>query len=609
MASYFLLDVIAELRSPTNPSDFIVETDIERLEQWAQGLCRRIQAPKVNAPAVCLLDTGVANGHPLVSPGLDNQDMHSYLSEWGVGDDDGHGTEMAGLSLYGDMFGLIPINGSIELLHRLESVKIMPYQVDNDPKLYGAITRDAIAQAEQAAAFRKRAACLAVTARENKNNGLPSSWSAAIDQIISGATEEDKPRRILCVSAGNVDTITHNIAEDYPNINDTDPIHDPGQSWNALTIGAFTNKTYIDPEDLPNWWPLAKKGALGPRTTTSLPWDKQWPTKPDIVLEGGNLGVDPATNSAQDHPDSLRLLTTRSAYQFQNQLTTSGDTSGSTALASRMAAIIYAHYPDFWPETIRGLLVQSASWTEEMLGGRDAVSISRKDIATIMRRCGYGVPNLDEALFSANNSLTLIAQDELQPFEKVDSRINTKELHLHTLPWPKEVLEDLSSEEVELRVTLSYYVEPNPGSRTFSRKHQYASHGLRFEVKSPTETADNFEMRLNQMARQDSDTFTSTSDTDKWIIGPNNRSHGSIHSDIWRGTAAELANKSAIAIYPVGGWWKENRSERFNDRARYALIVTLRTPRVETDIYSPVLNQVETPISIPIEISDQTLES
>jgi len=38
-----------------------------------------------------------------------------------------------------------------------------------------------------------------------------------------------------------------------------------------------------------------------------------------------------------------------------------------------------------------------------------------------------------------------------------------------------------------------------------------------------------------------------------WVDGSNTREKGSIHSDIWKGTADELANSNLIAIHPTIG--------------------------------------------------------
>jgi hypothetical protein len=67
-------------------------------------------------------------------------------------------------------------------------------------------------------------------------------------------------------------------------------------------------------------------------------------------------------------------------------------------------------------------------------------------------------------------------------------------------------------------------------------------------------------------------------------------------SDYWTGTAAELARRDAIAVYPVGGWWKEKPSlERYDRNVRYALIVSINASAGDIDIYTPILNAVTIP--------------
>ena len=75
----------------------------------------------------------------------------------------------------------------------------------------------------------------------------------------------------------------------------------------------------------------------------------------------------------------------------------------------------------------------------------------------LLRVCGYGVPNLSRALYSVANSVTLISQAKLQPFDKRDSRYVSKEMHLYSLPWPRDVLASLGEADATMRVTLSYF--------------------------------------------------------------------------------------------------------------------------------------------------------
>ena len=69
-----------------------------------------------------------------------------------------------------------------------------------------------------------------------------------------------------------------------------------------------------------------------------------------------------------------------------------------------------------------------------------------------------GVPDLGRARRSAIGFTTMVIQDEIQPFAFGSSKNSSKEMHIHDLPIPREVLEDLGGTQVRLRVTLSYFI-------------------------------------------------------------------------------------------------------------------------------------------------------
>ncbi len=217
------------------------------------------------------------------------------------------------------------------------------------------------------------------------------------------------------------------VAVNYPDHNHTHGVEDPAQSWNAVSVGAFTEKTTIHSGEYRDWKPVANAGQLSPASRTSIVWeDRSWPIKPDIVMEGGNLAIDPTTGNA-DYLDDLMLLTTRTSPTGA-LLTTTGDTSSATALAARYAAIIWSRYPNLSPESVRGLLVHSARWTAPMLS-----EFPPEQRHNRLRVYGYGVPQLDHAIWSARNNATLVIQDSLQPFDQeIDAegqkRIKTKDM-------------------------------------------------------------------------------------------------------------------------------------------------------------------------------------
>lgn len=227
---------------------------------------------------------------------------------------------------------------------------------------------------------------------------------------------------------------------------------------------------------------------------------------------------------------------------------------------------------------------------------------TRQDYARLLRICGYGVPNLERALYCASNSLTLISQAELQPFDKDDNRYVTRDMHLYNLPWPSDVLSGLGATQVKMRITLSYFVEPGPGEIGWDNRYRYPSHALRFAVNGPGESESEFVQRVNRQARDDGEHPGTEGPRDKWVIG-DARNVGSIHSDIWEGTAADLATSNMIAIYPAVGWWRErNHLRRWNKRCRYVLILSIHTPEQEVDIYTPVAIQVGIAVPIPIKL-------
>ena len=163
-----------------------------------------------------------------------------------------------------------------------------------------------------------------------------------------------------------------------------------------------------------------------------------------------------------------------------------------------------------------------------------------------------------------------------------------------------DVLRELGDTEVRMRVTLSYFVEPNPGERGWTTKFRYQSHGLRFSVKRSYESQEQFRQRCNLRARDEEAGYQGdVGESGRWELGERLQSLGSLHSDTWIGTAAELAERGAIAVYPVVGWWKTRPNlERWGNDARYALVVTIRTPEQEMDIYAPVLTEIQTAIEV-----------
>jgi hypothetical protein len=605
-----VLNDLAELRRAKVGAAKFDGAAVAEQAGWVDDLRNRTTPCAADAPAVCVLDTGVTRAHPLLEMVIGPADATSVDPAWGSHDNGGgqsnmgHGTEMSGLAAYGDLAAALQIAGPITLRHCVESVKILPPVGANSPDLYGAITSQAVSRPEITAPDRKRAFSLAVTSTDGRDRGEPTSWSAAIDALAVGRSFDpttkgleyldggEGTRRLFIVSAGNV------TAPEVAHLDrsDVEAVHDPAHAWNALSVGACTEKANLG-QGWNGWSPIAAPGDLSPWSTTSVSFREVWPIKPDVVFEGGNVAHD-GNGNLEDGVGDLCLLSTH--YQPANRLfVLTRATSAATAQVARMTALVLAEYPDFWPETVRGLIVHSARWTKAMethLRGAGG----KRGRAKLVRRYGFGVPSLARALRSANDALTLVGQATIHPFAK--GKMN--EMHVHELPWPKDVLEQLGPTPVNLRVTLSYFVEPNPGRRGWKKRHRYASHGLRFDVKTATETIEEFRKRLNEKALDEEEERPATgSDSSEWYLGEQTRNRGSIHSDVWVGTAADLAARGVIGVYPVSGWWKDQpKRDRSALGARYSLTVSIETDAEGADIWTPVAQQIGVPaVEVSIE--------
>ena len=593
---------VTELRRPIFV-DTIEDLEVDEQHEYVGDLATRIVAAHDEAPAVCLLDTGVRRTHTLIEQSLATGDLHSVVGP-PEGDVDGHGTKMAGLALFGPLDTPLTDTQQIQLMHRLESVKYLHDKpgIKHAPESYGVVTAEAVALPEIANS-RRRVYSMPITSPADRP-GEPSLWSAAVDALAAGTDigrsdgsidllgpPNDEAKRLVIVSAGNTD---RPYAVDYVAKCDLSPIEDPAQAWNALVVGASTElvEKPTDPT-FAGWATVAEAGEISPHSRTGvIAGGDQWPIKPDICMEGGNVLTDGAGEFAGNQA-VVSLLTT--AAGDDSALGSANATSAATAQASRLAARAMATYPDYWPETIRGLLTHSAEWTTPM---RNAVlaETGKKKRRQLLRRYGWGVPDDASVQSSARNAVTMVIQDSFVPFTGDEHKM--RQFRLHELPWPRVDLEALGEADVELRVTLSYFVEPSASRRGWRRRYSYASHGLRFELRAPNETTADFVRRVNREAATEEDGAARSSiAADSWTVGPDQRNKGSLHQDIWSGHGAELATTGVIAVHAVGGWWKNNRRKDRQDLlVRYALLVSLRTPAQDVDIYTPIATEIGVPV-------------
>lgn len=567
----FSLDYVEAIRCYYSPNGLLANDEEQR--DWADLIQDDVVLNVNDNPVIVgVLDQGVNNGHPMLAPFLPDNRRATVLHNTNVFHEGDHGTGMAGLVEYGDLTGFLGRRGHLEINHALASVKIIS-QMPNEKHLYGKITEDAIVKAEELGA---KITCMAVTENNERNDGSPTSWSAAIDKTLFNNGQCD---RLMVVSAGN--TAPDDIdADDYKTSLVNSSIQSPGQSLNAIVVGAYTSRSVCKRD---GYTAIAPPDGISPHTRTRWFWRRNT-IKPDIVMEGGNV----AHHQVLGNCSLLELGVVTTCPDFnQKPLMGFNATSASTALAARLAARIKTANPDISALSVRALMIHSASWTNEM-------KTLAQNPAGIMKYCGYGVPNEQRAMVSDDTHATFIVENELVPFKEDGTY---KEMHFYDLPWPKELLEQMHDETVKLRVTLSYYIEPSPSFKSDYNRYRLSSAGLTFDVKTASETKEQFIARRNKLKPVEE---KSKNEPDRWEVGITLRGNSTVQSDWFECTARELAECNEIAVFPQSGWWKFRKIENVHNRIKYSLVVSIET--AETEIYDAI--RIAVGQAVPIVIGE-----
>jgi hypothetical protein len=411
----------------------------------------------------------------------------------------------------------------------------------------------------ESCSVKQKAYCLAITA-EQAFPGSATSWSLAVDQLAYNEGEG----RVICVSVGDTKSFTKSFYDNFPAENHLQKLEDPSQAANVLSIGAYTRLTNMPPDNKYSAFsPLAKSGSVSPHTRLGQVAQFKLPVKPDVVFEGGNFAID----KSYSHDEQVPTLTTSTTgHDLKKPLLMTWGTSPATSLAIKFVLDVWKAASNLKPETVRGLVVHSATWTEEM------ISSFNGNTNDMLALCGYGVPSLELATFCAKDRATVIIEDEVANLIHKGKSLGTeRQMKLFDLPLPEKLLLDAQNKQVELRITLSYFAEPNSARGLATRGMDLA-----WDIQGPAETEDQFTKRINDAMRDDGEDGPGTKSF-AWALGSVRRKRGTVQSDRWHGNAADLSGKRLIAVYPRYGWWNQRKKLQFN-KTRFSLIITAITP-------------------------------
>lgn len=384
-----------------------------------------------SAPQICVIDSGIIEGHPLLEGAIVSARSKAYPARLGSPVPAAkttaarHGTGVAGVALYGDLARCVTAK-KFEPAAALINARILDDEAALDPDRMPYV-RDIVEE-------------LATTCRIfNLSLGLEpagaalSPYAADLDAL---ARERDA---VIIVSAGN-----EHPERKYPQPSRLPPhpehlleegltVRRPAEALNVLTVGSIT--TANDPH--PGHPGI--RGATGKRTAS--PFTRAGALrnviKPDLVEEGGDLAIDTQLDRWTSNA-GLRIPTTGPDYATDGKLFTYSDgTSVAAPKVAHLVARLLATMPDAPANLVRALLVNSASYPE----GAQNYKKEQK-----LRLCGFGVPDLDRASYCTDSRATLFFTGEIA----IDA------VHVFDIPVPDE----LSTGKGKKRITVTVAYDP-----------------------------------------------------------------------------------------------------------------------------------------------------
>ena len=557
-----------------------------------------VQSPPENNCGVLVIDSGVRRGHPLIGPALgeaavfpdpDNQRINDSADD---GDEKhgGHGTGVAGLAIYGDI-----AEGITQKVFTpsawLFSARVTDKDNEYDPDfLLESQLEEAVQYFTQSYPTCK---VINISLGDSRlvcqDDQKQFKLAAKIDELAYRYRDKNL---LFIVSAGNhfydVDSNEKFVTE-YPNylLLDQARIIDPATSAIALTVGSVSLGTgSIQYPDDSGRQPIARlTGYPSPFTRTGFGIDGM--IKPDLVDFGGDLLLD-RSRIITNEP-GLGILTLAKNYTGSMFRAYCG-TSFSAPRVANMAAQLFTNFPNATSNMIRALLANSALIPTEIpptLQGDKAEQVKNQT-----RIYGYGQPNLQRSLFSAENYVVL----------QIDDEIPVGHFRLYEIPALPTEFFDTPGKRT-LSVTLAF----DPPTRP-TRGDSYLGLTMEFNVfknLDPTVISKAF-MKASSKTQTEESTKLTLKDLEKEYgsgirvkLSPGNqlRSKGTLQKGQIL-IKSKRGHNTGIPLYIVVSCARKWAKEDEVDLQRFSLVVSINHSDPEVDLYNRLQAQVSTQIRI-----------
>ncbi|MGG6898594.1 S8 family peptidase [Rhizobium sp. BR 315] len=358
-----------------------------------------------DAPLIGVIDSGL-NAHPLIEDiivgAIGVPDALGTSDEWG------HGTKVAGVSVFGDLRQQLGA-GTLGRGARLCSARVLDDKGEfPNKRLTAGQMREAITRLHETYGCRIFVIALG-DKKKVYDGGKVGVWAATLDELVR---ELDI---VIVVSSGNrpprKGLRIEEAITDYPHYltESENRLCEPAGAMNVLTVGALAHDHGIPAKLGDDIKVQAITQALQPSPFTRVGPGLRGGIKPDLVDLGGTLIFDGGVARLRGGEEVPAAGVLTLYHRFIDQLfTAASGTSYSAPLVAFKASQILARFPGASANLIRTLLAASASIPEAstaklaLLGDRAVRNI-----------CGNGQVDLEKAVFSDDSRVVFYAEDEL----------------------------------------------------------------------------------------------------------------------------------------------------------------------------------------------------
>jgi|SRR5580658_2533553 hypothetical protein len=407
------LQVVAEVDFPPRPDFDPVAAANVTARSYPD-----VPRPDPAGPRLCVLDSGIASNHPLIANNVGH--ASAVMSSTTVSaDEHGHGTMVAGLSIFGSVRSCFE-DGTFSSPIILFSARVLDRhnRFDNDKLIVNQI-RDAITEF-QAEPHNCRVFNLSL------GTGAPAFTDGVERQTVWAESLDILARELkvlLVVSAGNRNEIfttntgqAEQVLRAYPNylLEHSARINDPATAAIPITVGALAASDVMatrqgaGASDISR--AVAKTGQPSP--FTRLGHGINGAIKPEFVEYGGNAVFLGTGNTRRIGKEPGTAVMSFSHQPLQRLFAYDVGTSLAAPIVARNAALtwhrlrtVLEREPD--PNLVRAVMATAASVPNQVLN----LLHSEDDR---YRVAGYGRVDIDVALDSSDRRVTLVAENRLR---------------------------------------------------------------------------------------------------------------------------------------------------------------------------------------------------